>query len=124
MHCPTRYQRRPVDTHEWVFSQPFGHGLVTVVRKWRCGENCLFLWHLHDLGQPVHTFVGHTDVVLEFQWRRPAQGKKKCRSQFYSHKVSFAVLQTIFEYGEQYLPHKILGSHLTLVLKKLLHKKC
>ena len=55
--------------------QPFGKGLVTVVvPQLRRGENSLFLWHLDDTRQAVHTFVGHTDVVLEFQWRKPEEG--------------------------------------------------
>jgi WD40 repeat protein len=50
---------------------PFGNGLITVVvPQLRRGENSLFLWYLDDTHQPVHTFVGHTDVVLEFQWRQ------------------------------------------------------
>ena len=50
--------------------QPFGEGLVTVVLpQLRRGENSLLLWNCMDLSQPVHTLVGHNDVVLEFQWR-------------------------------------------------------
>ena len=45
-----------------------------VVPQLRRGENSLFLWYLGDTRQPVHTFVGHTDVVLEFQWRKPLDG--------------------------------------------------
>ena len=57
--------------------QPFGKGLITVVvPQLRRGENSLFLWCLNDVGgRQVHTFVGHTDVVLEFQWRRPHAGE-------------------------------------------------
>ncbi|XP_070574732.1 GATOR2 complex protein WDR59-like [Ptychodera flava] len=51
---------------------PFGNGLVTVVvPQLRRGENNLLLWDTTNLGSPVHTFVGHSDVVLEFQWRKP-----------------------------------------------------
>ncbi|ELT94839.1 hypothetical protein CAPTEDRAFT_124558 [Capitella teleta] len=53
---------------------PFGQGLVSVVvPQLRRGENSLFLWSLskEQRQSAVHTFVGHTDVVLEFQWRRP-----------------------------------------------------
>ncbi|XP_074645024.1 GATOR2 complex protein WDR59-like isoform X3 [Tubulanus polymorphus] len=50
---------------------PFGQGMVTVVvPQLRRGENSLLLWNKNDLLQPVHTFVGHTDVVLEFEWRK------------------------------------------------------
>ncbi|XP_050579579.1 GATOR complex protein WDR59 isoform X2 [Bombus affinis] len=49
---------------------PFGEGLVTiVVPQLRRGENSLLLWNTTDLSAPIYTFVGHTDVVLEFQWR-------------------------------------------------------
>lgn len=40
----------------------------------RRGENSLMLWSLTDLSHPVHSFVGHTDVVLEFDWRRSRHG--------------------------------------------------
>jgi len=53
---------------------PFGEGLVTVtVPQLRRGENSLSLWNILDINSPmvspVNTFVGHSDVVLEFQWR-------------------------------------------------------
>ncbi|CAB0044631.1 unnamed protein product [Trichogramma brassicae] len=51
---------------------PFGEGLVTiVVPQLRRGENSLLLWNTSNLSTPIYTFVGHTDVVLEFQWRHP-----------------------------------------------------
>ena len=54
--------------------QPFGEGLVTVtLPQLRRGENSLSLWNVMDISSPmvspVNTFVGHSDVVLEFQWR-------------------------------------------------------
>ena len=54
--------------------QPFGEGLVTVtVPQLRRGENSLSLWNILNMNSPitspVNTFVGHSDVVLEFQWR-------------------------------------------------------
>lgn len=50
---------------------PFGEGLITVVvPQLRRGENSLLLWNIGNQNTPVHTFVGHTDVVLEFDWRR------------------------------------------------------
>ncbi|KAH0953331.1 hypothetical protein HN011_003128 [Eciton burchellii] len=49
---------------------PFGEGLVTiVVPQLRRGENSLLLWNTSNLTAPIYTFVGHTDAVLEFQWR-------------------------------------------------------
>ena len=36
-------------------------------------EHSLSLWNILDINSPmpapVNTFVGHSDVVLEFQWR-------------------------------------------------------
>ncbi|KAK6185511.1 hypothetical protein SNE40_007729 [Patella caerulea] len=50
---------------------PFGEGLVTgVVPQLRRGENSLYLWSLENHNQPVHAFMGHKDVVLDFQWRK------------------------------------------------------
>ncbi|XP_050309674.1 GATOR complex protein WDR59 isoform X2 [Anthonomus grandis grandis] len=50
---------------------PFGNGLVTVVvpQLRRGHENSLLLWNIANRTAPMHTFVGHRDVVLEFQWR-------------------------------------------------------
>ncbi|XP_064611942.1 GATOR2 complex protein WDR59-like isoform X2 [Liolophura sinensis] len=57
---------------------PFGQGLVTVVvPQLRRGENSLLLWNTNNLTQPVHTFVGHTDVVLEFHWRKQPAGARE-----------------------------------------------
>ncbi|CAJ0932550.1 unnamed protein product [Ranitomeya imitator] len=39
-------------------------------------ENSLLLWNIYDLHSPVHIFVGHDDVVLEFQWRKQNEGLK------------------------------------------------
>ncbi|XP_014479505.1 PREDICTED: WD repeat-containing protein 59 isoform X2 [Dinoponera quadriceps] len=51
---------------------PFGEALVTiVVPQLRRGENSLLLWNMSNLSAPIYTFAGHTDVVLEFQWRHP-----------------------------------------------------
>lgn len=50
---------------------PFGEGLLmVVVPPMRRGENSLLLWNLSNPTTPVHTFVGHTDIVLEFEWRK------------------------------------------------------
>uniref|UniRef100_I3MF48 WD repeat domain 59 n=1 Tax=Ictidomys tridecemlineatus TaxID=43179 RepID=I3MF48_ICTTR len=55
---------------------PFSNGLVTVMVPQLRRENSLLLWNVFDLNTPVHTFVGHDDVVLEFQWRRQKEGSK------------------------------------------------
>ncbi|CAB0003424.1 unnamed protein product [Nesidiocoris tenuis] len=51
--------------------QPFGNGLLmVVVPPMKRGENSLLLWNLGNQTAPVHTFVGHSDIVLEFEWRK------------------------------------------------------
>ncbi|KAK5646426.1 hypothetical protein RI129_004890 [Pyrocoelia pectoralis] len=55
---------------------PFGNGLITVVvPQLRRGENSLLLWNTDSRSSPVHTFVGHKDVVLEFEWRKQKAGE-------------------------------------------------
>lgn len=55
---------------------PFSHGLVTVMVPQLRRENSLLLWSTLDLNNPVHAFVGHDDVVLEFRWRPQKEGSK------------------------------------------------
>ncbi|XP_068202379.1 uncharacterized protein Wdr59 isoform X1 [Palaemon carinicauda] len=69
-----RKEENFINTHSPVWRAkytPFGEGVVTVVMpQLRRGENSLLLWSVTDVGAPAHTFVGHTDVVLEFEWRQ------------------------------------------------------
>ncbi|XP_051920171.1 GATOR complex protein WDR59 isoform X2 [Hippocampus zosterae] len=55
---------------------PFSNGLVTVMVPQLRRDNSLLLWSTLDLNSPVHAFVGHDDVVLEFQWRPRKEGCK------------------------------------------------
>lgn len=48
--------------------------MTIVVPQLRRGENSLLLWNTSNLSAPIYTFDGHTDVVLEFQWRQPRSG--------------------------------------------------
>lgn len=48
--------------------------MTIVVPQLRRGENSLLLWNTTNLSAPIYTFVGHTDVVLEFQWRHQKLG--------------------------------------------------
>ncbi|KAG4069884.1 hypothetical protein HA402_009591 [Bradysia odoriphaga] len=49
---------------------PFADGLVTViVPHLGRGENSLLLWNNSKQSAPICSFVGHTDVVLDFAWR-------------------------------------------------------
>nr|XP_027201806.1 GATOR complex protein WDR59-like [Dermatophagoides pteronyssinus] len=50
---------------------PFGNGLMTalVPQMRRTGENnSLWMWKIDSLDQPIHSFAGHLDVVLDFGW--------------------------------------------------------
>ncbi|XP_043265294.1 GATOR complex protein WDR59 isoform X1 [Colletes gigas] len=70
--CPRRAESIvTTDSPVWrARYTPFGEGLVTiVVPQLRRGENTLLLWNTTNLSTPIYTFIGHTDVVLEFQWR-------------------------------------------------------
>ncbi|XP_016364734.1 WD repeat-containing protein 59 isoform X1 [Sinocyclocheilus rhinocerous] len=58
---------------------PFSNGLVTVMVPQLRRENSLLLWSTLELNSPVHAFVGHDDVVLEFQWRPQKEGSKDCQ---------------------------------------------
>ncbi|CAH0557006.1 unnamed protein product [Brassicogethes aeneus] len=54
---------------------PFGNGMITVVvPQLRRGENSLLLWNTANRSTPMHTFIGHRDVVLEFEWRSQKPG--------------------------------------------------
>lgn len=49
---------------------PFADGLVTViVPHLGRGVNSLLLWNNSQQSTPICSFVGHTDVVLDFAWR-------------------------------------------------------
>ncbi|XP_055837371.1 GATOR complex protein Wdr59 isoform X1 [Episyrphus balteatus] len=49
---------------------PVGNGLVSiVVPHLGRGENSLLLWSNSKQTDPVCSFVGHTDVILDFDWR-------------------------------------------------------
>lgn len=48
---------------------PFGDGiLIVLVPEILLPDNNLLLWNLSSINSPVHTFVGHTDSIVEFQW--------------------------------------------------------
>ncbi|KAH9507691.1 GATOR complex protein wdr59 [Bulinus truncatus] len=56
---------------------PFGEGVVSVVvPQLRRVENNLYLWNIKNQQSPVHTFIGHKDVILEFQWRKQQEGSR------------------------------------------------
>ncbi|XP_071498660.1 GATOR2 complex protein WDR59-like [Diadema antillarum] len=49
---------------------PFGDGIVTITMpQLRQREKNLLMWSQSNLSAPIHSFMGHTDDILEFQWR-------------------------------------------------------
>lgn len=59
--------------------------MTVVVPQLRRGDNSLHLWNTAR-SNPVHQFVGHQDVILEFQWRKQPEGKKEWVKQVQSMK--------------------------------------
>lgn len=50
--------------------QPIGNGLVSIiVPHLGRGENNLLLWSNSKQTDPIASFVGHSDVILDFAWR-------------------------------------------------------
>lgn len=45
---------------------------MVVIPPMRRRDNSLLLWNLTNLNSPVHSFVGHADIVLEFDWGKRA----------------------------------------------------
>lgn len=70
---------------------PFENSLVTIdVSQLRNkGDNCLMVWNVEDFKAPElqFTFVGHTDVVTEFQWRKSLSGKQFHGTGYYISNV-------------------------------------
>lgn len=68
-----------LDTVKPVWSvkcTPFGNGiLIVLVPPEKRVDNNLLLWNLNTIDTPVHTFVGHTDTILEFQWLKNNEDK-------------------------------------------------
>lgn len=55
---------------------PFGDGiLIVLVPPEKRVDNNLLLWNLNAFNTPVHTFVGHSDTILEFQWLKNNEDK-------------------------------------------------
>lgn len=44
--------------------------LAVIIPVTKKTDNTMLLWNLTNSSVPLHTFVGHTEVVLDFQWRR------------------------------------------------------
>lgn len=55
---------------------PFGDGiLIVLVPPEKRVDNNLLLWNLSATNTPIHTFVGHSDTILEFQWLKNYEDK-------------------------------------------------
>ena len=72
----TRHDNLSTSVPVWTARHtPFGDGLVTVlVPHFGAHDHSLFLWNNNNLSTPVHTFVGHKDVILDFEWRKCGTG--------------------------------------------------
>eukprot|EP00057_Strongylocentrotus_purpuratus_P028064 XP_011682538.1 PREDICTED: WD repeat-containing protein 59 [Strongylocentrotus purpuratus] len=74
------------DAPQWkVRYTPFGDGLVTITMpQLRQREKNLLMWSQSNPAAPIHSFTGHSDDILEFQWR------PKDVSSFDYHMVTWA----------------------------------
>jgi len=72
LNCPSKAENviKISSAPVWKLQHtPVGNGLLTLVmHTFLRGENNLMLWNRQDLRAPVHTFYGHTDMVLDFGW--------------------------------------------------------
>ena len=56
--------------------QPVGHAVAMVlVPAMHSGDARVFLWGRSNVASPLHIFTGHSETVLEVQWRRYKGGK-------------------------------------------------
>ena len=56
--------------------QPLGHAVAMVlVPAMHGGNSRVFLWNRNNVSSPRHIFTGHSESVLEVQWRRHRGGK-------------------------------------------------
>ncbi len=52
-------------------SQPAGQGVAMVlVPAMHSGDSRVFLWSRSNVSAPLHVFTGHTEAILEVQWRQ------------------------------------------------------
>ena len=50
--------------------QPAGHAVAMVlVPAMHSGDSRVFLWGRSNVASPLHIFTGHSEAVLEVQWR-------------------------------------------------------
>uniref|UniRef100_A0A3P8RJ04 WD repeat domain 59 n=1 Tax=Amphiprion percula TaxID=161767 RepID=A0A3P8RJ04_AMPPE len=97
---------------------PFSNGLVTVMVPQLRRENSLLLWSTLDLNSPVHAFVGHDDVVLEFQWRPQKEGSKDFQLVTWSRDQTLRIWRVDPQLQKVFCSYVFVkcGSGLTLVL--------
>ena len=56
--------------------QPVGHAVAMVlVPAMHSGDSRVFLWGRSNVAAPLHIFTGHSEAVLEVQWRRHTGGE-------------------------------------------------
>lgn len=55
--------------------QPVGHAVAMVlVPAMHSGDARVFLWGRSNVASPLHIFTGHSETVLEVQWRKHKGG--------------------------------------------------
>ncbi len=78
---------------------PFGDGLATViVPQLHRSDHSLFLWNHKHLDFPVHSFFGHKDVILEFDWRKTAEDSLEMVSFSRDHTLRLWSVESVTQY--------------------------
>ena len=71
---------------------------VSLIFQVHRNDHSLFLWNYHHLDFPVHSFVGHRDVILNFDWRNVPDTNKEMQL-VRSHFWKTLIVTTIFICG-------------------------
>ena len=78
----------------FTLQQPAGPGVaMALVPAMHSGDSRVFLWSRSNISTPLHVFTGHSEPVLEVQWRQYRGGMSKQRRRFFGYFLfSFAVV--------------------------------
>ena len=62
----------------YLFVQPFGHGVAMVlVPTVHSGDSRVFIWNRTNVATPVCTLTGHSEAVVDVQWRKLERGQRE-----------------------------------------------
>lgn len=65
-------------TFIYLFVQPFGHGVAMVlVPAVHSGDSRVFIWNRTNVATPVCTLTGHSEAVVDVQWRKLERGQRE-----------------------------------------------